>query len=310
MNRLKYGIITGLIVLTGIFAYSGCQKSNDEKIVPGVNVRPNFKRFILKMKVPKGVRKSSFVDYMDYYLEKWESFQVDHPLAEREFKKYFRGSPYRIIWKWDTDGDDKIDYLGVEEYPGIVKGIKRGILVSEDGEIKMYIDRDKGFYTPREKVFDFERIGFRKGEVECIRLLFINDEMKFNKNQLENYRKAAKEPSRFSIEIGIFYFQSLDKDLKVITHWDDKNASYIENMIWKLLWQGDWKIHYIIYNPDTVEEAYKIIEENLSQYRENKSKGLVYDPVNFNPDKLYEELSNRKLYEFWKMWQPISVPLP
>ncbi|URA10667.1 hypothetical protein [Thermospira aquatica] len=294
--RSKLSII--LIVLASIL-FSGCD-GEEEKIVPGVNVRVNFKRCILKMRIPKGVRKTFFVNYMDLYLEKWESFKVDHPLVERRFKEYFGGAPYRVIWKWDTDGDDKIDYLGVEEYPGIYKGIERGILISEDGEIKMYIDRDKGFYTPTYKVYDFERIGFKKGEIECIRLLFINDEMKFTSKQLKSYKEASKEPSNSSLEVGEFDFQLLDKDLKVITHWDDENAPYIDNMIWKLLWQKDWKIYYIIYNPNTVEEEYELEKSILNEYRVNKSKGLVYDPINFDPDKMYEELNKKKWYEFWR----------
>jgi hypothetical protein len=299
MDKVKNILVIIVIILISGFFFNCSRKQMTEK-----------EKIISKIKTPEGVREDFFKDFMNLYLERWGNYEVEHSMAKKVLNEYFGDSKYRIIWKWDTDGDDKIDYLGVEEYPGIVKGIKRGILVSEDGEIKMYIDRDKGFYTPREKVFDFERIGFRKGEVECIRLLFINDEMKFNKNQLENYRKAAKEPSEVSIEIGVFCFQALDKDLKVITHWSDKNASYVEGFyIRKLLWQKDWKVYYLIYGYDE-DDVFQLEKELLLSYRENKSKGLVYDPVNFNPDKLYEELSNRKWYEFWKMWQPISVPLP
>lgn len=265
-----FWIIISAIIFTGLISCGN----------KGQSVENPIDKLISKLQVPEGVKKETFDNYMELYLQKWENYQVDSQAVLKVFESYFGTSPYRVIWKWDTDGHGKISYLGVEECPGIYKGIKRGILVTEDGLIKMIIDRNKGFYNDSDKIYNFEKMGLRKDEIECIRLLFIRKDVELKQINVNNSMWVT----------GGFVFQLIDKDFDLITHRKDINAPYLFYSIGIYL-QGlqekDWKVSYEMFNP-VAEPAtiYKEEKESIDKYRENKTKGIVVKPINFDPDSV------------------------
>lgn len=254
-----------IILVTFLFGIVSCSEGKQKEVeIPGV---------------PPG------------YFEKWEYFTVDSEVVKEKAKEFFGGREYKAIWKWDTDGDGKIDYLLIEPHPKIVKGIKGGILIGEDGEIKLIIDRNKGIYTPEYMIDDFKRGGIREGEVECIRLLYYKDKgrgdsMVFTKEERDKIRKEG-DPGR---ELGIIWYQIMDKDLKLMIYAteksDKKRITEGAGMIEKYYYVKENKVEYIQYSFNFISEE-KIYNDSikaLSNYRLNKSKGIVFDPVNFDPE--------------------------
>ncbi|URA10583.1 hypothetical protein [Thermospira aquatica] len=227
------------------------------------------------------------------YFEKWEYFTVDSEIVKEKAKNFFGGGEYKAIWKWDTDGDDKIDYLLVELHPKIVKGIKKGLLIGEDGEIKMMIDLNKGFYTPTKMIEDFKRAGIREGEVGCIRLLYYKKEMIFTKSRREEIRKSGK----IGEELGTLYYDDLDRDLKLQIAGSNlpKKEEYMAsaNIIKKYYDVRTDKVEYLplslYFMPE--EKYYENRKKTTEGCRKNKSKGIAFDPVNFDPENP-EEVSN------------------
>ncbi len=218
------------------------------------------------------------------YFEKWEYFAVDSEVVKEKAKAFFGGREYKAIWKWDTDGDGKIEYLLVELHPKIVKGIKGGILIGEDGEVKLIIDRNKGIYTPEYMIDDFKRDGIREGEVGCIRFLYYKDK---NRGESVIFTKKEREKIERPQQIGIMWYSLIDKDLKLI-------GGKGECWIYKGYNKREEKVFYELYDfgaGDTEERYYNRMKKFIEKYRLNKSKGIVFDPVNFNPENP-EEVSN------------------
>ncbi len=249
-------VFTIIILVTFLFGIVSCSHGKQKEVkIPGV---------------PPG------------YFEKWEYFTVDSEVVKKKAKEFFGGREYKAIWKWDTDGDGKIEYLLIELHPKIVKGIKGGILIGEDGEVKLIIDRNKGFYTPEYVVDDFKRGGIRNGEVDGIRLLYYKD--KGRGDSMIFTKKDKEEVKQPQIQLGTIWYQLIDRDLKLIAGkeecWIYKGYNKIIN-----------KIEYIMYDfiaGDTEEMYYKRINKAISNYRLNKSKGIVFDPVNFDPENSEE----------------------
>jgi len=212
------------------------------------------------------------------YFEKWEYFTVDSEVVKEKAKEFFGGREYKAIWKWDTDGDGKIEYLLIEPHPEIVKGIKSGILIGEDGEVKLIIDRDKGFYTPEYMVEDFERKGIKKGEVGCIRLLYHKNDGRGNSMVFTKKDREKLKKRRIMTELGIMWYERMDKDLKLFPPgeiWIEKYYNPNKDRV-------EYMVYDFMYIPE--EKVYENARKAIKNYRINKSKGIVFDPVNFDPE--------------------------
>jgi hypothetical protein len=177
-----------------------------------------------------------------------------------------------------------------------VKGIKGGILIGEDGEVKIVIDRNRGFYTPQNEIWNFKKMGFKEGEIESIRLLFYRRKEGYPLEFTQQERKRLKKVERVPIEIGVFQYQLIDKNLKLIAPWylnQKFNVSEWSIFISKTYVPREDRVYYEMYDASFMseEKAYENIRWSINQYRLNKSKGIVFDPVNFNPDNP-EEVSN------------------
>lgn len=250
----------------------------------------------INLKAPEGVNQDVYRTFIQTYLEKWGSYTVDSEAAKKAFKIYFGTNSFQVIWKWETEGDGKTNYLGVEEYPGIVKGIKRGLLVSEEGAVKMVIDRNNGFYDSDRKIFDFNSVGYYPNEVECIRLLFRKKDVELTKKQLNQYKKDNN-----SGQIGIFYFQLIDNNRKVIASDTNVQAVYEYNGIMVIL--DNWKVSYYMFGLG--DNPYSNYQYDLDQYRIKKAKNLLFDIYNDNPDKLLKELignNSSSVNDITKAW--------
>ncbi|NPV39709.1 MAG: hypothetical protein HPY78_10625 [Brevinematales bacterium] len=227
------------------------------------------------------------------YFEKWEYFPVDSEVVKEKAKEFFGGREYKAIWKWDTDGDGKIDYLLIEPHPKIVKGIKGGILIGEDGEVKLIIDRNKGIYTPEYVVEDFKREGIREGEVECIRFLFSKDD-RYAFSHAIFTKNDKKKFNRIPVVFWVFAYQLIDRDLKLITSGSSREEETIimEGVIY-ISKVYDPQKEKVVYEMgyasfESEENLYKQAMADISTYRLNKSKGIVFDPVNFDPENQKE----------------------
>lgn len=250
---------------------------------------------------PAGIDKMNYVDYLAYFGPEWEDYKVKSDKAKEEFMKYFGEMKYRVIWNWDVDGDGNIEYLGVEEYPKVRRGIKKAILVDDTGSIKMYIDTKKGVYTKDHVGLNFKLLGIKDGDVECYSIGYIKREKgygtgSFVGNSDLDYTKetvrASKNPSGWTM-LGTFFLQRLDRDLKVMGNADywNKNyslkESYCDTDMVTIYWEYERDI--ILF--DAMRGARSIsedLEDKRSKeeyYRKAKKKGRALDfPKILNSD--------------------------
>lgn len=254
------------------------------------------KRLAGKMQSPEGVDKEIYIDYLAFFGPEWKFKEITAEKPVAEFKKYFGATEYRVIWYWDIDGCGYNDYLAVEVYPKVRRGIKRGILVDELGRVKMYIDTLKGIYTPEYEVLSFKLLGHKPGEVECYSIGYIpwTGEGKgfslalgeTNKG-LDGIREHEKElgntGSRYNI--GQFDIQRIDKDLKVIgTEYDNKNAAYrMSDFLVIYYYSLQDKCKFSLFEADVTSGVWHQRKKELIQhYRQWKKEGKAFSP----PEKL------------------------
>lgn len=248
-------------------------------------------KIIKTMNVPAGVKPDVYIDYLAWYGPEWDDYKIKSGKAFEVFKDYFNDVPFRVIWHWDIDGDGYNDYLGVEVYPEARRGIKRGVLVDEKGEIKLYIDTLKGVYTKDEVLLDLIKMGHFPGEVECFAIGYIPylGKGKFSGSGVgaspDDIRKILKKykNTRIVLEtIGTFTLQRFDKDLHNIgSDYIDNNAQYrlsdgffigydlIKNKaVFELF-------DYGFMNSDEVHQKKKFL---LERNRQAKKNGSIFRP--------------------------------
>ena len=252
---------------------------------------------------PKGINQRIYILYLAYFGSEWEDYKVKSDKAKEEFSKYFEEIKYRVIWNWDVDGDGNIEYLGVEEYPKVRRGIKKGILVDEMGNIKMYIDTKKGVYTKDHVGLDFKLLGVKDGDVECYSIGYIKREKEYGTSSFVgnsdlNYTKeivrASKNPSGWTM-LGTFFLQRLDRDLKVMGNADywNENYSLKESYCYTDMVTIYWEYERDIVLFDAMRGARSIsedLEDKQSReeyYRKAKKKGKALDfPKVLNKDDI------------------------
>lgn len=257
-----------------------------------------------KIMQPAGIDKMNYIDYLANFGPEWEDYKVKSDKAKEEFSKYFGEIKYKVIWNWDVDGDGNIEYLGVEEYPKVRRGIKKGILVDETGNIKMYIDTKKGVYTKDHIGLDFKLLGIKDGDVECYSIGYIKREKNqrgtfpavgfYSLNEIKD--EEAKLKTKRNYSLGIFFLQRLDKDLKVMgneDYWDEdyypKESYRFTDMI-TIYWSPS--VNNIIFH-DIFDGARSEKEEVIDKqsreenYRKAKKKGKALDfPRVLNKDDI------------------------
>lgn len=207
--------------------------------------------------------ESFFVRY--FYIEHY--YTIDHPAALQRIEEYFGGTNFKVIWKWHIDDREHLEYLAVEEYPGIYKGIKKGIVVDELGKVHFYIDRDSGITSPLPNadrdylLYNFKEMGLYPGNVGCIRLLYLRSDTDIN--------DVAFDPDN-AISI-----QLLNKELKVISFYTD-TAVRFEARMCSFVGPGEFAV--------SDEELLQAARNAIQRYRNNQRNGLLFSPVNFIPN--------------------------
>lgn len=254
-----------------------------------------------EIEIPPGIEKDIYIHYLSFLGPQWADYMVTNETVLKEFTKYFKDTKYRVIWYWDIDGDDLNEYLAVEEYTKIRRGIKRGIVVDEAGRIEIIIDTEKGIYMPRYDyiVLNLKKLGHYKGEVECFAIGYIPYIMKYNPvtgegkkfsftiGEPKDYMDYIKEnDKRLGIQgqehgIGSFFLQRIDKDLKVMaTEYDDVNASYRGTDFMCLTYLSDLDdVKYeMVRGPFSSTEEYARKRKFLERYRIAKKQGKAFGP--------------------------------
>jgi hypothetical protein len=242
-----------------------------------------------KIYIPEGYDERVYIDYLALFGVEWDDCVVTNPVVIKEFEKYFNKTPYRVIWDWDIDGDGRNEYLAVEVYNGVRRGIKRGIVVDDAGTIELYIDTIKGVYTKEYMVIDLKYLGLQKGEVECYSIGYLPykkkegriPNMALGHYTVEGIKEHEKEIGGRgnAYYIGGFFLQALDKDLKVIgafgyqgTITAGVRASYWIHLTYIVDLD---KVVYELFTARTIKEDY-IPEVKL--YRKVKKEGKIYGP--------------------------------
>jgi len=239
MKKINKLILIGILLITA----TGCQRIREAKEM-----------------------QESIKHYKEYYSKNWNNYPVSSVPTKKIIERYFKTAPYLVVWNWDIDGDGKKEYLALEEYPGVHRGFKRGILVREEGTILLYIDREKGLYAPDDDVFNYQKIGLQTNEVECLRL-------GFSENQ-ENKK------------IRVFEIMQLDKDLNVITGGTRKSSKFSAQMFTRATTTNN-KVVYVDFGMplEGKDKIYEWDRQSIERYRVNKAKGIVFKYPEYEQDR-------------------------
>lgn len=239
----------------------GCGKADTKEV-----------REILINGVKVQLKKEDLSLYEEYEKHFKQGFviltNVSDTVQERA-KKYYRGKSFFILMGKDINKDGVREYLVVEPYPGVHRGILSGVIMEENGNIQLYMDRKKGMYGPDYMVMDYKRMGLKKGEVECIRL---------------GYSEENAE--------RLFFIQLLDKDLNVISHHGDIfMGSLFSDIIVAYYDPETGERTYDLMHQEFLpsdEEVYKLLQRMIKGYRENKAKGIVWKYPEYEEDRKRE----------------------
>jgi hypothetical protein len=226
--------------------------------------------------------------YLERYIDPWENYTIRDGRVIRFIEDYFNGGQYRVVFHGDTDADGVEDYLVVQEYPQIYKGITRMMLVDRKCNVKLMFDCTNGFYDNTSKIYDFVAIGYRPGEVKCIRLLFTRDEIEFT---VKDKREYIEEHHNATATIGYFGFQPIDKDLNLmlgeygITNYKTMNKFFSHPM--DKSYNRNRGVMYDCFIVFDAEKTYEMrYNDTLLPYRTNLMNGNVIKPINIDPDTL------------------------
>lgn len=262
------------------------ENSNAEKYFKSYREKRMATRKLEKnFKPPNDVRMSTYKRYLKFFTPEWANFNVSEEKVIKRFKNYFNSKSYRVIWNWDIDGDGNREYLGVEECPGVRRGIKKGIIVDEKGNEKLYIDTKKGVYSnsPLDIPLDLKKIGHRKDEVYCFTIGYRKNNNKIigsgiglTKDQLKKlYQKNA------DVSIGNFALQRLSRDLEVIgCGLSDESVSYCISDFIELAFLAKPKkvVFEMFIGAQSINEVYQRKRAWLSQFRKMKKFGKTFKP--------------------------------
>ena len=202
-------------------------------------------------------------DYLSNYRLMLNYYEINNESVKKKFNEYFKGKEYKVIWAWDIDGDGMKEYLAIEEYPGVHRGFKRGVLVDERGKIRLYFDRNKGIYAPEYTVWDFKRTGIKPGDVECFRIGY-------------SEHSEGKTIQDFDVQI-------LDNDLYVINNRVSESAPYVGEIIEV---DQNSKIEFSLIRLSlTEEQIYEDFRERIREFRLNKSAGKAWKYPEYEEDR-------------------------
>lgn len=273
--------IIGILLMIGMVGIFGCTDRKAAASSVDLKNRSVAER-VKRLKVPDN--SSGFKTFMAEYLTTWHDITITNEGLKKKIERYMNGTNYQVVWGWDTDGDDVTDYLAVKFFPGIYKGVTQGILIDELGNVKMYIDTDKGLYTPDYMIVDFKAFGFRAGEVGCIRLLFNPYAVRCSKKDMDDLKIRYPKRSKYYVQTGGFMYQLIDPETNIIQDCLLARFKYAYDMI-EIDYEGSSQ--GIIYQPFTMETQKEELERQqqlVRAYRKNKEQGLVLKAFNENPD--------------------------
>lgn len=260
-----------ILILVSTFS---CKKNNEE--IKGITLDENS---VLE------INKKFFLSGYTY---RYESYTLDPKEDEKVikvFNEYFKDQKYIIIFIGDINADGGDDYFAVIEYPGIYKGIKEGLIIDYNGNIEMYFDTVTGIYKNKNEIYcDLNRIGYKKGEVSCIRVLLNQDDFLYTQHDSQKVFDKYGQYKNLGVEVDGWHFQFIDKDLKVISVSSNQIfAQYDSVSILKFAKPAEYEVYFQLSMPFSEEERYEDLQFALEEYRENKKKGLVFDPINLIP---------------------------
>lgn len=245
MNK-KYLFFIILILSLSVM----CKKSNGKEKTNKIN------------NIKKKKRVGAFF-VQDIVKKPFESYKIESKKAKEIIDKYFNSNNYKVIWNCKLGKNKMKIYFAVEEEPKLYKGIKRGIIVREDGVVKAYFEPDKGVYTPERKIIDFNRIGFNKNEVGYFILTT-------NGNTVKYYADTNKGGADFTVLLA-------DKKYNAITNPTAIKAPSAWFFYIGVLKEKSEDIP-ILFNyeteHDTEEKSYKRMRKRLKQYRESMKKNI------------------------------------
>lgn len=257
-----------LLVLT-IATMLSCE-SNEVKI----------EKIISEMEIPDNVKETLFRGYMMEYFTEWEDYHLKNKTIAGKFHEYFGDNDYRIIFHGDMNADDTIEYFAVKEYPEIVKGITKGMIIDDQLNVFMYIDLETGFYTNNFTYYDFSKIGLSQEDIMCIRLLWEEKDIHMPKNYIE------KNITGLPNMIFNLHFQLIDKNKHMIIHYTNNMAKYfLGRGVSGIYFPQTKEFIFDISTIETKEDWYEKQKYYVDVYRENKEKGLTVEAVNFDPEE-------------------------
>lgn len=234
---------------------------------------------------PKNVNRSIYIRYLINYGQNWKNFDIDKKKITKLFKNFFNNKPYRVIWNWDIDGDGKKDYLGVEECPGVRRGVKRGILIDEKGNEKMIIDTKKGVHSKNRLDIPYllDKMGHKENEVFCYSIGYRSKNSLMGSGVGLNERQLRYlSDKKGDMIVGGFVLQRLSKDLEVLGCGVFKNetVSYCSNtdILFRYVAKKKKVAFELFIGAQTIKEVCDMEKRSLENFRKAKKNGRTFKP--------------------------------
>jgi hypothetical protein len=260
-------LICGLLLL----AFSGCSEDQKESN-PSQKTKKNNIRKIEKT-------------FVEDVVKSFNNYHIESEKAKNIIEDFFQRKNYKVIWNHKLGYNGMRIYFAVQEHPKVYSGIKRGIMVREDGAIEAVFDLNKGIYRPDKVLLSFKRLGL-EGIPECFVLMFKYEQLHF-------YESKEKRSWGTTIFVPI-----LDENLNNIANPQRPGAS--TSFFFSLGVAAEKSItERLTYNFDldffSEKQYYENERKYIGKYKKWKSKGVT---VKFAGVKGYfEKLKKKGLVE-------------
>ena len=205
--------------------------------------------------------------YYDQVISSYKNIKVNSETVKSKMKEYFGDNPYTVIWDYPIGYDNKRIYFAIEECPDVYHGLKKGIIMDENGTIEAKFERDKGIYSEKGYIVDFHQMGFKKDEISCI-------VAGFNDKEIEKTVEEMKKHESYYLFVDLYF---LDKELNNIFSPKEFRPD-VRSLAALSIGKGDKQnfvfntVLDLIPEKDFIERSRKFLEE----YREGKRKGKVF----------------------------------
>ena len=224
--------------------------------------------------------------------------------ARKDFKKKdfyqkiisYMGEDFELYFLFKDEKNINY-YLITEPFKDQKPITEKTMIVSDNGEVIVYIDTEKGVYSQEEIFVNFKKIGFLKNEIKNFTIIYYDDFLELYLLDINNSLISGKN--------------FLDKNNVYISFFDHNIVCRYNKNLYKF-------IHFIVFDAppgrdikddedmekyfkEEEEKLYQKWQEDLKKYRINKAQNKTVKPAILTEyEKLKKEFEFQEILDEWK----------